>query len=273
MKILQSKKVHTVVAILLCAGIMPITLLLYRISIAYCRSAPLLMHFLLPLCHCVLGALFVQAVKELRCRHLYNILYHSLGAFAFFAYFEWMAPPGLWWLRYCSFIYQIPVILSAIVFLFFFVHIAIGKRKLVIFLSERKLFIAYIAGIVGILFVLPLFAMLPDRSESVYRICSVCGYLVLPLEVLCAFEVRKHQKTRIVGYALLGGTVLIGIFLVIFIGWQLMDHFVYFKTTLEFGAYPLLLSVFFTPFSIFIVERLYSTKRGGEEQQRERVQA
>ncbi len=115
--------------------------------------------------------------------------------------------------------------------------------------------------------------LLPDRSESVYRICRVCGYLVLPLEVLCAFEVRKHQKTRIVGYALLGGTVLIGIFLVIFIGWQLMDHFVYFKTTLEFGAYPLLLSVFFTPFSIFIVERLYSTKRGGEEQQRERVQA
>ena len=273
MKILQSKKVHTVAAILLCAGIMPITLLVYRISFAYCRSAPILIHFLLPLCHCVLGVLFAGAVKELRCRHLYNILYHSLGAFAFFAYFEWMAPPGLWWLRYCSFIYQIPVILSAIVFLFFFVHIAIGKRKLVIFLSERKLFIAYIAGIVGILFVLPLFAMLPDRSESVYRICSVCGYLVLPLEVLCAFEVRKHQKTRIVGYALLGGTVLIGIFLVIFIGWQLMDHFVYFKTTLEFGTYPLLLSVFFTPFSIFIVERLYSTKRGGEEQQRERVQA
>ena len=273
MKILQSKKVHTVVAILLCAGIMPITLLVYRISFAYCRSAPILIHFLLPLCHCVLGVLFAQAVKELRCRHLYNILYHSLGAFAFFAYFEWMAPPGLWWLRYCSFIYQIPVILSAIVFLFFFVYIAIGKRKLVIFLSERKLFIAYIAGIVGILFVLPLFSMLPDRSESVYRICRVCGYLVLPLEVLCAFEVRKHQKTRIVGYALLGGTVLIGIFLVIFIGWQLMDHFVYFKTTLEFGAYPLLLSVFFTPFSIFIVERLYSTKRGGEEQQRERVQA
>ena len=273
MKILQSKKVHTVLAILLCAGIMPITLLVYRISIAYCRSAPLLMHFLLPLCHCVLGALFVQAVKELRCRHLYNILYHSLGAFAFFAYFEWMAPPGLWWLRYCSFIYQIPVFLSAIVFLFFFVYIAIGKRKLVISLSERKLFIAYIAGIVGILFVLPLFSMLPDRSESVYRICRVCGYLVLPLEVLCAFEVRKHQKTRIVGYALLGGTVLIGIFLVIFIGWQLMDHFVYFKTALAFGGYPLLLSVFFTPFSIFIVERLYSTKRGGEEQQRERVQA
>ena len=121
-------------------------------------------------------------------------------------------------------------------------------------------------------FVLPLFAMLPDRSESVYRICSVCGYLVLPLEMLCAFEVRKHQKTRIVGYALLGGTVLIGIFLVIFIGWQPMDHFVYFKTILAFG-YPLLFSVFFTPFSIFIVERLYSTKRGGEEQQRERVQA
>ena len=276
MKILQSKKVHTVVAILLCAGIMPITLLLYRISFAYCRSAPILIHFLLPLCHCVLGVLFAGAVKELRCRHLYNILYHSLGAFAFFAYFEWMAPPNLNdynYINITSFIYQIPVILSAIVFLFFFVYIAIGKRKLVISLSERKLFIAYIAGIVGILFVLPLFAMLPDRSESVYRICSVCGYLVLPLEMLCAFEVRKHQKTRIVGYALLGGTVLIGIFLVIFIGWQLMDHFVYFKTTLEFGAYPLLLSVFFTPFSIFIVERLYSTKRGGEEQQRERVQA
>ena len=161
MKILQSKKVHTVLAILLCAGIMPITLLVYRISFAYCRSVPLLMHFLLPLCHCVLGALFAQAVKELRCRHLYNILYHSLGAFAFFAYFEWMAPPGLWWLRYCSFIYQIPVFLSAIVFLFFFVYIAIGKRKLVISLSERKLFIAYIAGIVGILFVLPLFACCP----------------------------------------------------------------------------------------------------------------
>ena len=164
MKILQSRKVHTVVAILLCAGIMPITLLVYRISFAYCRSAPILIHFLLPLCHCVLGVLFAGAVKELRCRHLYNILYHSSGAFAFFAYFEWMAPPNLNdynYINITSFIYQIPVILSAIVFLFFFVYIAIGKRKLVISLSERKLFIAYIAGIVGILFVLPLFACCP----------------------------------------------------------------------------------------------------------------